>query len=252
MDIDVALVPAEARSWPGRVCIVIDELRASSTIVTLLDLGCAELLLTRALEEARRLGRTKGAILAGERRGLTPRGFDYNNSPVELAAAGIRGRTVVLSTSNGTAVLARLGAMPAVLVGCFLNARACAQVAVDLAHRLDVGVGIICAGVLGRFALDDAVAAGVITARLLDALAERGSTGHLTDTATAVLRLQSAYPDVEVALEELITGRLVHRIGAGGDVPFCARVDSTNTVGIVRPGKPLRVERIQPGGVAPT
>ncbi len=244
MDIDVALVPSQARAWHETVCVVIDELRASSTITTLLDLGASEVLLTQDLRDARRLASERGSLLAGERHGITPRGFDYNNSPAELSGGSFAGRSVVLSTSNGTAVLGQLQEMPVVLVGCLLNARACAEAAVEAASSLGIGVGIVCAGTLGRFALDDAVAAGLLVGRMTDALAARGSGWQLTDAATAAVRLRSAYPEIEDALAESVAGRLVTRLGAGDDVPTCARVDVTETVPVLRPGSPLSVERL--------
>jgi 2-phosphosulfolactate phosphatase len=244
MDIDVALVPSQAQAWPETVCIVIDELRASSTLTTLLDQGASEVLLTQDLETARRLAGERGSLLAGERHGITPAGFDYNNSPSELSTGDLRGRSVVLSTSNGTAVLAELQAMPVVLVGCVLNARACAESAVAAASALGIGVGVVCAGTLGEFALDDAVAAGLLVGRLMDALAARGSGWTLSDAAIAAVRLRLAFPDIGEALAQSVAGRLVTRLGAGDDVSFCARIDASAMVPVLRPGDPLRVERL--------
>lgn len=244
MDIDVALVPSQARAWRETVCVVIDELRASSTITTLLDLGASEVLLTQDLRDARRLASERGSLLAGERHGITPRGFDYNNSPAELSGGNFAGRSVVLSTSNGTAVLGQLQQMPVVIVGCLLNARACAEAAIAAATSLGIGVGIVCAGTLGRFALDDAVAAGLLVDRMTEALVTQGCNWHLTDAAIAAIRLRSAFPKIEDALAESVAGKLVTQLGAGEDVPFCARVDITRTVPVLRPGNPHRVERL--------
>ncbi len=242
MHIDVALVPSEVAHWPAKVCIVVDELRASSTLTTLLDIGAPEVLLTRGLAEARRLARERGSLLAGERHGLPPAGFDFDNSPSQLARAGLGGRSVILSTSNGTAMLSRLQAMPAVLVGCLLNAGACAAAALELASSLGVDVGIVCAGRLRRFTIDDAVAAGELVDRLVAGLEARGEPVDLTDAALAARRLRSAYPDVELALAESASGRLITSLGAGEDVAFCAQIDATTTVPFLRAGSPLRVE----------
>ena len=244
MHVDVALVPAEVRHWPDTVCIVVDQLRASSTLTTLLDLGCPSVHVTRTLAEARRLGRATGALLAGERHGLVPRGFDANNSPVELSRLEVRDRPVVLCTSNGTRVLALVRHMPLTLVGCLLNAGACAQAAVDAAITRGIGVGIVCAGTVGRFALDDAVAAGEIVGRVIALSAERGVSCEVTDAAMAALRLRSAYTDLAVALEESTAGRLVHRIGASDDLAFCARVDASTTVPVLRGGSPMAIGRL--------
>jgi 2-phosphosulfolactate phosphatase len=245
LEVDVALVPSLARSWRPAVCLVVDQLRASTTIVTALDLGCAELLLAVTLAEARRLGRERGSLLVGERRGLTPRGFDANNSPAELIAMDLRGRSVVLSTSNGTPELCRASAMPATLVACLANAGACAAAAVDLAGSLGVGIGVVCAGTLGQLTLDDVYAAGVVVERTVEAARARGVDVRLGDGAWAARRLASTYADPLAALDESRTGLLVHEIGAEADLELCARVDVSATVPILRPGSPLRIERLE-------
>jgi 2-phosphosulfolactate phosphatase len=241
VDVDVALVPASARTWRDRVCIVVDQLRASTTITALLDLGCAELLLTRSIAEAHRLGRSHDAILVGERRGLLPRGFQHNNSPVEVANADVRGRTVVLSTSNGTAVIARLLSSRAILIGCLLNAHACAVAALDLARQLDAGLGIVCAGQRGRFALEDAVAAGWIIRRLQESGESQGRKLNLCDGAQAAYRLAASYDDVGQAMLQCETAEVMRRIGAHDDFAFCSRIDGSSAVGHVSAARPIRI-----------
>ena len=154
----------------------------------------------------------------------------------------IRGRRVVLSTSNGTRVLRGLRSMPAPLGGCLLDARAVAETAVALAGHHGVGLGVVCAGVDGRFALDAAVTAGFIVERALEAMESRGGSAVLGDGAKAAVRLRRGYPDLVTGLEDSATGRLVHAIGAAEDIAFCARTDVSRPVGILRPGMPMRVD----------
>jgi 2-phosphosulfolactate phosphatase len=244
MEIDVALVPQVARTWTNTVCIVIDELRASSTITTILDGGCSRLFVTAGLDSARRLARLHDGLLAGERGGSAPRGFDYDNSPSALSRADLRERVVILSTSNGTKVLGWVRHAPATLVGCLLNARACAESAVELAGSMNARVGVVCAGTQGEFALDDAVAAGVLVERLKAAVASRGLDCHMTESAVAAVQLRSSYPDLITPLQDSVAGRLLAGLGTHDDVPFCARVDSSTTVPILRPGQHLVVERL--------
>jgi 2-phosphosulfolactate phosphatase len=243
MEIDVALVPQVARTWKNTICIVIDELRASSTITTILDGGCERLFVTAGLDSARRLARLHHGLLAGERGGSAPRGFDFDNSPADLARADLRGRVVILSSSNGTKVLGWMKDAPATLVGCLLNARACAWSAVELAQVMNARIGIVCAGTLGVFALDDAVAAGVIVERIVEATASRGGSCEMTEAAVAAVQLRSSYPDLITPLQNSVAGRLLARLGTHDDVPFCAQLDSSSTVPILRPGLPLLVER---------
>ena len=244
MDLDVALLPREVTAWPPRVCVVVDELRASSTIVTALDRGCSELFVTRSLADARALGRAHRGVLAGERDGVTPRGFDYNNSPFQLLSADLAGRTFVLSTSNGTAMLARVRAMPVVLVGCLLNAAAVAEAALRFALARDLGIGVICAGILGRFAVEDMLASGLIVERLLATAEVAGVPLALGDGAIAAHRLATSSPPFEAAFEGTETGNLLHEIDQAEDIAYCAQVDVTGVVPILRPGETLRVERL--------
>jgi 2-phosphosulfolactate phosphatase len=183
-------------------------------------------------------------LLAGERGGSAPRGFHFDNSPAALARADLRGRVVILSTSNGTRVLGWVKDTPATLVGCLLNARACAEAAVELAGSMNARIGIVCAGTRGVFALDDAVAAGVIVQDIIATIAARGGDYDMTEAAVAAVQLRSSYPDLITPLQNSVAGRLLAGLGTHDDVPFCARLDSSTTVPILRPGPQLMVERL--------
>jgi len=244
LDIDVALVPSQASGWRRQVAIVIDELRASSTLTVLIDRGCPQVAVTASLTEARRLARQRGALLAGEREGRTPPGFDVNNSPTELNRLPIAGRQVVLCTTNGTLVLSRLRQLPAVLVGCLLNAGAVAAAAFRLAQRYQASVGIACAGQRGRFVLDDAIAAGVIIHRLVAVAAKEGRGCAMSDAAQAALRFEAAYPDVLTALLESGSGRQLAALGLRNDIEFCSQVDISTTVPALQPGPYLTVVQL--------
>jgi 2-phosphosulfolactate phosphatase len=243
MKIDVALVPRAAQIAPGRVLIVIDQIRASTTITTALDLGCADLLLAGDIRTARRVGRQTGSLLAGERLAQKPPGFDFDNSPSELARAELGGRSLVLSTTNGTAVLRRFRAADAVLVGCLRNARAVAAAAVGLARASgpDGSVQVVCAGRLGRFVIEDAVAAGVIVGRIVELLGETGEPADLTDASVAAVRLRASFPDLHTAMAESDGGATLREIGQPDDIAFCAEVDVSNTVPRLVASDPMRI-----------
>ena len=245
MEIDIALVPSVARPADPAVFIVVDEIRASTTITTLLDLGCSDIYVEGALVAARRLGRQTGSILVGERRGLLPAGFDVNNSPTRLARADIQGHSAVLSTTNGTAILHLLRHSEPVLVGCLRNAAACGEAAVRLAEARGLGIRVVCAGQHRRFVIDDTVAAGVIVTRIIPAAASAGIPTHATDAARAAVRLRDSSPDALTALLDSDSGRVLREIGQADDAPFCAEVDVTATVPILRNGSPLRIERLE-------
>ena len=243
MKIDVALVPQAARVAPGRVLIVIDQIRASTTITTVLDCGVSDLFIAGDVRMARRLGRLTGSLIAGERLARKPPGFDFDNSPTELAEAALGGRGLVLSTTNGTAILRRFRSADAVLVGCLRNARAVAGVAVGLAHAMgpDGSVHVICAGRLGRFVIEDAVAAGVIVGRIVEVLDDTGQPTELTDGAAAAVRLRASFPDLLTAMTQSDGGATLREIGRPEDIAFCADEDASITVPRLVSGDPMRI-----------
>jgi 2-phosphosulfolactate phosphatase len=263
MRIDVALVPSEAKRWTNTVCVVLDELRASSTIVTALEGGATAVVPASSLADARRLAREigPGTVLAGAHRVVRAPGFDYGNSPAEVAAADVAGRTVVLSTRNGTAVLRALSAGTPVLIGCLLNASAVARAALSLARATGADVGIICAGRRGAFAVDDAIAAGCILERLFAAAGvddrdlptadgrvapraprEPADAMVLTDASLAALRLWRSAPDLAAAFRASFSGHLLASVDLLEDIPASIRVDASAIVPTLIHGTPPRIE----------
>jgi len=237
VQIDVALVPQQADGWEDRVCIVVDVIRASSTLVTLFERGVETVYVTAEVEAARRLAREQDALLMGERGGLALPGFNYGNSPVAVAAEDFSEQQVVLTTSNGTAALQRVAGAKAVLVGALLNATACCEAALALAEMHQADMGVVCAGRDRRFVLDDAVCAGV----LVEILANHAADATLSDAARAAWRLYGAYPDVEVALRASASGQNLRRIDQEVDIGFCARQDVSYVVPLLQPDSPLRL-----------
>jgi 2-phosphosulfolactate phosphatase len=206
MRVDVVFTPAEARRAP--VTIVVDVLRATSTIAQALASGYRRVLCCSEIEEARELReRFDGAVLAGERRAEAIAGFDLGNSPREVTEP--RGETLILTTTNGTrAIVAAAANAEVVLIGSLLNLEAVAAAAGREAGR---NVEIVCAGVEGRFTLDDAYCAGRLAA-LLD--------GERSDSAETAVRLAASFAGAEEALRAAENPRLD---ALGEDIVWCAR-----------------------------
>ena len=234
LSIDVALVPQVADPGDPGVLIVIDQIRASTTITTLIDGGCRDVFLAGDPDAARAVASETGSLLAGEMHAVKPADFDFDNSPAELVGVDLSGRSVVLSTTNGTAVINRLRRRGPVLVGCIRNASAVAKAAVALAGGEAGAVRIVCAGREGLFVLDDAIAAGLIAQRLVESAATRGEDADLSDAAKAAVRLRESWPTLLAAMQDSDGGATLRRIGAPQDIDFCAGEDLTTTVPIVR------------------
>jgi 2-phosphosulfolactate phosphatase len=207
--VHVAFTPDEQS--PAPVGIVVDVLRATSTMAQALAAGYRRVLCCAEIEEARALAEREGpAKLAGERRLEHIEGFDFGNSPRELAE-GPASQTLILTTTNGTRLLvSAAGRFERVYVGSLLNLDAVAAAA--RAEGQDVAV--LCAGVLGELALDDAYCAGRIA---------RALGGEPEDSAQAAIRLADSFASPVAGLGASRSAANLRRHGLEADIEWCAR-----------------------------
>ena len=239
MRIEVTFVPRLASDVEAKVCIVIDVLRATSTLVVLIEKGVKEVVVCGTLAEARRVARRTGYLLCGEVNSLPPPGFDYGNSPSEFTALDLGGRSAVLFTTNGTRTLRRVAGAQAILVGALLNRRAVASAALAEAAGADRGIAIVCAG-LGHghyFSLEDTYAAGALVDSLLAEGKAAGLRPRLWDDALAALRLYRSYRGRALGcFRQAEHGRSLIDLGLEHDLEFCARTDVSTAVPRLRRG----------------
>ena len=202
--IDVALTTRELR--PVRVAVLIDVLRAGSSITQALAAGYRRVLCCDSLAGAEALA-GPGRVLAGEREGVRPPNFDLGNSPAEFDPA--RGEEVVMTTTNGCpALLAAAEVADDVIIGCLANLSAlCAALDAD-------DLLLVCSGTDGRFALEDGYVAGRI-AQSLD--------GDRSDAARAAECIARAYDEPVDALGASADAAMLRDAGLEDDVAWCAR-----------------------------
>lgn len=224
-------MPPDAVS--GGVAVVIDVLRASTTIVTALAAEAAFVLPTAAVDEARRQRERlpAGTLLGGERGGTRIAGFDLGNSPAEYAAAAVAGRGIVITTTNGTAALARCAAANERLIGCLVNRRAVAAAAVELATAGNGQVHLVCAGTDGVVTDEDLLGAGGILAAAFDLLPPGDSLRHdlAGGMALTAFRCHHAEADPTASLVQAFTaapgGANLIELGMASDLPLAAAID---------------------------
>jgi 2-phosphosulfolactate phosphatase len=204
MRVHVAFTPADEAAAP--VGIVVDVLRATSTMAQALASGYRRVLCCAEIDDARRLrGEIEGSLVGGERDAARIEGFDVGASPREFLEP--RADTLILSTTNGTRTILRAAERcGAVLLGSLLNLSAVAEEARERGED----VAVFCAGFKGAFALDDAYCAGRIVALLG---AER------SDAAIAAELLAGSFPDAHTAL----LARTYGPPGLEEDILFCSR-----------------------------
>jgi 2-phosphosulfolactate phosphatase len=152
-------------SVAGGIAIIVDVLRASTTIVTALEEGAAFVRPVADVDEARRLkhGDFSSCLLGGERGGLQIAGFDLGNSPAEYTHSIVAGRGILMTTTNGTLAIERCEAAREILVGSFVNRTSVARTALLLAakHGIDA-IHLVCAGTNGEETDEDILGAGAI------------------------------------------------------------------------------------------
>jgi 2-phosphosulfolactate phosphatase len=216
------VTPAELA---GSTVVVIDLLRASSTICQALASGATDVVPFLEVEEAlaAAAGSQANVVLGGERRGKRIDGFDLGNSPSEYTPASVGGRRVFLTTTNGTRALDHARQARRALVGSFLNLSALVA-----SIRDEPRIDILCAGTDGVESREDILAAGAIVERLLP---RDRSAWQLNEAAQAALaEWQSRGEDLAVELRSTPGGRNLLEIGMDHDLADCARIDALAVV----------------------
>jgi 2-phosphosulfolactate phosphatase len=222
MDVRVFFSTAEVdpSELQEQTVVVIDVLRATSTIVSALAAGARAIYPVANPEEAVRLASSLGrdeTLLCGERKGLKIEGYHLGNSPAEFTPSRVAGRRLVMSTTNGTRALSAASTAARVVVGSLLNLGAAAR-----ATAACDSLVVLCAGRDDEFALDDALCAGLLLERLAEA---NGGALGLNDAGLAARVLASTMsPDADL-LRRLEAGQALTAIGLARDVDDCARID---------------------------
>ncbi|MFO7883138.1 MAG: 2-phosphosulfolactate phosphatase [Kosmotogaceae bacterium] len=224
MDIDVFFTPEE--ELKSELSVVVDVLRATSVISTLIELGCEKIIPVSTVEEAFRLKkRYPDFLLAGERNSMKISGFDYGNSPLEYDS-NIQEKTLILTTTNGTKAILKSKNCKQVLIGSLLNIDSIIKTITKSSFKT---LNIVCSGTNGELSLEDIYCAGMIASNI---------DGNLTDRARLTSAFFSNYKDCpERVLSEISShGRKLVLSGFAGDTIFCAKINLYKKIPFYRNG----------------
>ena len=241
MEIDIQLLPSppDSDTLIDRTVVVIDVLRATSVMVQAISQGALEILPSASVEEAFQMPKVfpRGSILlGGERESKKVPGFDLGNSPKEYVAERVRGKKLILATTNGTRAFHLVSSGKEILVGSFLNIGAVAQRCLES----DRDLLIFPSGDEGDFSLEDTICGGM----LIELITRKGRKSiSLTDASTSAQILYQRFKDnlLEVFHLSHHGKELINR-GFEDDLVYCAQIDITCLVPIFREG----VIRISP------
>jgi 2-phosphosulfolactate phosphatase len=256
--LEVLFAPAEFNDLAGRdlwgaTCVVLDVLRATSSIITALANGAEAILPVAEISDALEVrAKDPAALLAGEREGrrITARlangiEFDFGNSPREFSSDKVAGKRIVMSTTNGTRALRACARASRVLAASFLNLSATSAFLRQLSPDALI---LVCSGTFEQTALEDALCAGALCA----ALAPHCLATHWSDSALMAQRLFAlVHDDLRSALARSRNGRrLLSLPDLADDVSFCARIDACPlAAGLSADGWIRRADREIPASV---
>ncbi len=239
MKIDVILTP---RLLPPHledaICVVIDILRATTTIVTALANGAREVRPCTTVAEARQRAKSGDNIpflLGGERKGLPIPGFHLGNSPTEyLDAEKMAGKVIYFSTTNGTPALQRAfkGSARPVYLGALVNLSAVSAATIKAAAGNAIErILLVCAGRHGKPSLEDTYGAGLLVPRLQSELVKAGPPPELGDAATAAAEYAAMNREKPLAvLSTSEHGRYLESIGFAADLEYASQIDKYQVV----------------------
>lgn len=214
-----------------KTVVMIDVLRASSTITVALGNGAKGVIPVADMDAARRLTENTNGnnyLLSGEQNGIQIEGYHLTNSPIAHAAEVVRGRTVILNTTNGTKALHKSRMASEVLVGSFLNL----DTVVNHLKQIQNSVVLVCAGWRGRLALEDLLCAGNIISELNRKIANTG-----TDGAKVAFGLFEKFgDDIEQAVKSSNYTERLKDIVSEDDVTFCSQRSITQVLPVMNEG----------------
>lgn len=213
----------------GRVVAVVDVLRASTTIAAAMANGAKAIVPLQSPDEV--VDRSKAfsredLVLAGERKMLPISGFDLGNSPREMTRERVEGKTVLFTTTNGTAVLTALSGARDVVIASYVNFTAVLTM-LRAALRGGTDIAVVCAGTDRQFSLDDAACAG----RYVHHLTRKLPDVELNDAAVAAALIDRKYGDnLGKLFEATAHGRALAAAGFEEDLAVCATVDAFGVI----------------------
>ncbi|HHT66451.1 MAG: 2-phosphosulfolactate phosphatase [Caldicoprobacterales bacterium] len=234
MKLNVYATPdcAADKDLKDKIVVVIDVLRATSTILAALINGCKEIIPAVEIEEVINMSKNyekDSFLLCGERNIQGIDGFHLSNSPLEYTAEQVADKTLLLTTTNGTRAIKRAVDAKEVILCSMTNVDAAAE---HIAAQQEDTV-FICAGTDGQFSMDDVVTAGAVINRLKNKV-ENPSLGDLAVVAEAMYRANAH--DLHTLLKDSLHYKRMMEAGLEEDIRYCLTLNAAPVVGIFRDG----------------
>lgn len=246
MKVNVLFAPVAVDElyFSGKTVVVIDVLRATSSIVAALINGAKEIIPVNSVDFAVKVSSSMFGgltILAGERNTRKIDGFNLGNSPLEFTVETVSGKSIILFTTNGTKAIVKTKFSERTIISSFLNLSASAK----YIHSLNTNLEILCSGRNNLFSIEDTVCAG----RLINELTALDESIELSDSAKASVALaKSSGKNIKKMFAESEHGKILIENGFGEDLKFCSRLNITDIIPVFIQNaiKPVYIEKEAP------
>jgi 2-phosphosulfolactate phosphatase len=213
-------------SVEGKSVVVVDILRATSSMTTAFAHGIESIYPVAKLEDCRAM-KSKGYLIAGERDGEKVADFDLGNSPFEYMAENLKGKQIAFTTTNGTQAIAKSIGAKEIIIGAFLNLSA----VVERLIKSNNDVLIVCAGWKGKVNLEDTVFAGALVEKL------KNNFTHACDAPLAAQHLYNAAKhDMVKFLSQSSHVKRLNKLNIHEDMEFCLTIDTYSIVPVLKDG----------------
>jgi len=228
--IDVCFSYNKLRNESDKLSVIIDTLRATTTIITAINNGAECIIPVETIDEA--LSQKKlydDPLLGGERGGLKIDGFDLGNSPLEYSEKCVSGKTVIMTTTNGTRAIKSATGSSKIILAALINS----GIVAEYIKSLEMDVVIICSGTEGNFTMEDTYTAG--------ALIYKSGRNDLTDSAFAAKYLYEYIKEKPELLYKSCAHliNLLHK-GFGDDIEYCLKEDIVEVIPCYEDGKIIK------------
>ncbi|MDR8394213.1 2-phosphosulfolactate phosphatase [Aliifodinibius sp. S!AR15-10] len=232
IDLCVSAHSFQEEELRDKVTVVIDVLRASSTIVTALNSGAKGIIPVQDMDAAGKISinlDSPNFLLCGEKDGKKIEGYDLGNSPAEYSPETVKGKTIIFKTSNGTQAIKRSTMSKEILVGTFLNL----QSVLNRLREVENDIVLVCAGWKGRLALEDMLCAGNIAHEL--------TGGHLPGDASDGVKVafglyEKFGNDIENTLRNSNHAKRLDHITENDDISYCSQLNTMDVLPTLKEG----------------
>lgn len=225
MNIDIIISADDIKEEKilNKSAVIIDMLRATSVIATAVTNGVKKVIPVLTIEEALNIASDDRSeyILGGERKALKIDGFDCSNSPLEYKKEVVEGKTLVITTSNGTRAIKGSIKAQNILIGAVINAKAAAKKLIKLKND----VVLVNAGTYGQFSMDDFICSGYIIDCILSE-----STAELTDIAKTAHYIYNQNKDIKSFIKNASHYNRLKSLNLFDDLEYCSKKDITDIV----------------------